>query len=213
MRQRPVVRVPSRVRDTESATLRYLMFGLLPAWFVPSVLDWIQHRRTDIEHTAGTKESLIHLLMMAEVGGPIALALLCEINPLVLVIIAAAIAAHEATALWDVSTAEASDREVTPWEQHIHSFLESLPFMATAALACLHWEQLRALVTGARRPGAWRLRWKEYRLPGGYLASVAGAIAGLVALPYGEELYRCVRAGRRDPKGRSEADASRAVGH
>jgi len=196
LRARPVVRVPGRATDTESATLRYLMFGLLPAWFVPGLLDWIQHRRTDIEHTAGTRESLIHLLMMAEVGGPIALALLCEINPLVLVIIAAATTAHEATALWDVSTAEASDREVTPWEQHIHSFLEALPFMATAALTCLHWEQLRALLSGVRQRDAWRLRWKRHRLPGGYLASVAGAIAGLIALPYGEELYRCVRAAR-----------------
>jgi hypothetical protein len=197
LRSRPVAKVPSKAMDTKTATLRYLMFGLLPGWFVPGVLDWLQHRRTDIEHTAGTRESLIHLLMMAEVGGPIALALLCEINPLVLVVIGAAIAAHEATALWDVSTAQASDRTVTPWEQHLHSFLESLPFMATAALTCLHWEQVRALLTGVRRRDAWRLRLKQPRLPGGYLASVAGAIAGLIALPYGEELYRCVRAARR----------------
>ncbi|HEX3792103.1 MAG TPA: diguanylate cyclase/phosphodiesterase [Pseudonocardiaceae bacterium] len=192
---KPVLKVPRRAGDTQSATLRYLMFGLLPAWFVPGVLDWLQHRRTDIEHTSGTRESLIHALMMAEVGGPIALALLCEINPLVLVVIAGAIAAHEATALWDVSTAEASDRAVTPWEQHLHSFLESLPFMATAALTCLHWEQVRDLLAGARRRDAWRLRLKEQRLPGGYLASVAGAVAGLIMLPYGEELIRCVRAG------------------
>jgi hypothetical protein len=196
MLAKPVLRLPSRATDVESATLRYLLFGLLPAWFVPGLLDWLQHRRTDIEHTAGTRESLIHLLMMVEVGGPLALALLCEVNPLVLAIIAAAIAAHEATALWDVRTAESSDRAVTPWEQHIHSFLESLPFMATAALTCLHWDDLRAL-TQAGRPGAWRLRPKQNRLPASYLASVGGAIAGLIALPYGEELYRCVRAARR----------------
>jgi hypothetical protein len=195
----PVIKVPGRAKDTESATLRYLLFGLLPCWFVPAALDWWQHRRTDIEHTAGTRESLIHLLMMAEVGSPLMLALLCEINPLVLVIIAGAIAAHEATALWDVTTAEASDRSVTPWEQHLHSFLESLPFMASAALACLHWDQLRALLAGSRSADAWRLRPKQYRLPAGYLGSVAAAIAGLVALPYGEELYRCIRAARPEP--------------
>ncbi|HWC78871.1 MAG TPA: diguanylate cyclase/phosphodiesterase [Pseudonocardiaceae bacterium] len=197
LRRRPKIRLPRRATDVESATLRYLLFGLLPAWFAPGLLDWYQHRRTDIQHTTGAKESLIHLLMMAEVGGPITLALLCEINPLVLSVIAAAIAAHEATALWDVRTAEASDRPVTPWEQHIHSFLESLPFMATAALTCLHWDQLRALPQTGRDPGAWRLHWKRSRLPDGYLAAVAAAITGLVALPYGEELLRCVRAARR----------------
>lgn len=182
--------------DVRSATLRYLMFGLLPAWFVPGVLDWWQHRRTHIEDTSGTKESLIHSLMMAEVGGPIVLALLCDVNPLVLVTIGGAIAAHEATALWDVRTAERSDRPVTPWEQHIHSFLESLPFMAAAALTCLHWDQLRALARGPRGSAAWRLRRKRPPLPRGYLGTVAAAITGLVALPYGEELYRCVRAAR-----------------
>lgn len=42
----------------------------------------------------------------------------------VLTIIAGAIAAPEATALWDVRTAEDSGRTVTPWEQHPHSFPE-----------------------------------------------------------------------------------------
>ncbi|HEX3647875.1 MAG TPA: diguanylate cyclase/phosphodiesterase [Pseudonocardiaceae bacterium] len=187
---------PGRATDVRVGTLRYLLFGLLPAWFVPGVVDWLLHRRTDIEHTAGTRESVIHSLMMLEVGGPIALALLCEINPLVLVIIAGAIGAHEATALWDVRTAERSGREVSPLEQHVHSFLESLPFMATAALTCLHWDQLRMLARGAHGRRAWRLRWKQPPLPAGYLGSVGGAIALLVALPYGEELYRCVRAAR-----------------
>ncbi|HEX3590150.1 MAG TPA: diguanylate cyclase/phosphodiesterase [Pseudonocardiaceae bacterium] len=202
-----MIRLPKRATGVESATLRYLLFGLLPGWFVPGLLDWWQHRRTDIEHTAGVRESAIHSLMMAEVGVPLVLALLCEINPLILVIIAAAIAAHEATALWDVSTAEASDREVTPWEQHIHSFLESLPFMATAALTCLHWEQVRELMSAARGPDAWRLRLKLTRLPAGYLGSFAGAIAALVMLPYGEELLRCARAARA-----SSAQGLRAVG-
>ncbi|HEY1569985.1 MAG TPA: diguanylate cyclase/phosphodiesterase [Pseudonocardiaceae bacterium] len=189
------------VTDVRGATLRYLLFGLLPAWFVPGVVDWVLHRRTDIEHTAGTRESLIHALMMLEVGGPIALALLCEVNPLVLTIIAGAIAAHEATALWDVRTAERSGRTVSPFEQHVHSFLESLPFMATAALTCLHWDQLRALVRGAHSGPAWQLRRKRPALPAGYLGSVAGAIGLLVALPYGEELYRCVRAARTGSEG------------
>ena len=187
------MRMPDNVTDVESATLRYLLYVLLPAWFAPGVLDWWQHRRTDIQHTAGIKESAIHLLMMAEVGVPVTLVLLCEINPAVLTAMAVAVAAHEATALWDVQTAVDSGREVGPVEQHIHSFLESLPFMGTAAIACLHWKQVRQLLNAE---GAWRFQWKMHPLPGTYLAGVAAAIAGLIALPYGEELLRCVRAAR-----------------
>lgn len=190
------MRIPERASDIETATLRYLLYGILPAWFVPGLLDWWQHRRTRIEETAGVRESLIHLLMMAEVGLPITLVLLCEVNPLVLTIMAATIAAHEATALWDVKTAVDSDREVKPIEQHIHSFLESLPFMGTAAIACLHWKDVRELLHADDRRSAWRLRPKRRQLPGGYLAGIGAAIAALIAVPYGEELWRCVRAAR-----------------
>lgn len=199
-RPRRQLAVPRRATDVETALLRYLMFGVLPAWFVPAVLDWIRHRRTDIEHTAGTKESLIHLLMMAEVGAPILLVLFFEVNPLVLAVVAAAIAAHEATALWDVRTAEGSGRAVTPWEQHIHSFLESLPIMSASALGCLHWQQVRELLQGSRDRDAWRLTWKQNPLPTAYLAGIGAAITGAIALPYGEELLRCLAAeqgGRR----------------
>lgn len=168
------------------------MYGLLPAWFIPSLLDWNQHRRSRIEVTSGTRESLIHLLMMAEVGLPLTMVLLCEVNPLVLSTIAASIAAHEATALWDVSTAEGSGREVTTFEQHVHSFLESMPIMAASALGCLRWRQVRELLEGARSRDAWRLRWKRNRLPGGYLAAVGAGVVAAIAVPYGEELYRCV---------------------
>lgn len=198
---RPAMRIPANVGDVEDATLRYLLYVLLPAWFVPGVLDWWQHRRTAIQHTAGVKESAIHLLMMAEVGAPIALVLLCEINPAVLTVMALSVAAHEATALWDVKTAVDSGREVRPIEQHIHSFLESLPFMGTTAIACLHWKQVRELLRAGGGADAWRLRWKQRPLPANYLAGVAAAIIGLIALPYGEELVRCVLAARGRSRG------------
>lgn len=189
------MRIPERANDAETALLRYLVYGILPAWFIPGLLDWNQHRRTKIESTSGTRESLIHLLMMAEVGVPITLALLCEINPLVLTVMAGAVGAHEATALWDVTAAEHGGRRVTVWEQHIHSFLESLPIMATSALGCLRWRQVRELLGGARSGDAWRLQWKKQPLPTGYLAAVGVGVVGAIALPYGEELYRCVGKG------------------
>ncbi|MBT2418708.1 diguanylate cyclase [Streptomyces sp. ISL-22] len=187
--------------DVGDATVRYLLYGLLPSWFVPGLADWWMHRRTRIEETAGTKESLIHSLMMAEVGLPIALTLRYEVNPLLLSAQLGATTAHEATALWDVRTAVDSDREVKPVEQHIHSFLESLPFAALASLMCLHADQVKSLLRGGRGdPDAWRLVPRRRPLSRGYLAGIGVAIGACVLLPYGEELLRCVRARRRDKK-------------
>ncbi|WP_367319853.1 diguanylate cyclase [Streptomyces sp. HUAS ZL42] len=188
--------------DVGEATTRYLLYGLLPSWFVPGLADWVMHRRTRIEDTAGTKESLIHSLMMAEVGVPIALTLRYEVNPLMLSVQLGGAAVHEATALWDVRTAVRSEREVRPVEQHIHSFLESLPFGALAALMCLHADQVKSLVRGGRGdPDAWRLVPRRPPLSRGYLAGIAAAIGTCVLLPYGEELLRCVRTGLRKKPG------------
>lgn len=187
--------------DVGDATTRYLLYGLLPSWFVPGLADWAMHRRTRIEDTAGTKESLIHSLMMAEVGIPIAFTLRYEVNPLLLTVQLGGAAVHEATALWDVRTAVDSDREVRPVEQHIHSFLESLPFGALAALMCLHADQVASLLRGGRGdPDAWRLVPRRRPLSRGYLAGIGLAIGTCVLLPYGEELLRCVRAARRNRK-------------
>ncbi|MEU4211834.1 diguanylate cyclase [Streptomyces sp. NPDC026206] len=186
--------------DVEDATTRYLMYGVLPGWFLPGIADWAMHRRTRIEETSGLKESVIHSLMMAEVGVPLALTLLCEVNPLLMSVQLGATAAHEATALWDVRTAVRSDREVTPVEQHIHSFLETLPFAALASLMCLHPDQVRSLLRGGRGdPCAWRLVPRRPPLPRTYLAGIGVGVAAFVALPYAEELVRCVRGacGRR----------------
>ncbi|NUR02160.1 MAG: diguanylate cyclase [Streptomyces sp.] len=199
--------------DVGDVTTRYLLYGLLPGWFVPGLADWAMHRRSRIEDTAGTKESLIHSLMMAEVGIPIALTLRYEVNPLLLTVQLGGAAVHEATALWDVRTAVKSEREVTPLEQHIHSFLESLPYGALSALMCLHADQVKALLRGGMgRADAWRLVPRRRPLSRGYLAGIAAAIGTCVVLPYGEELVRCVRAGRRNKKRATSDEANWRAG-
>src|ERR1700680_2342176 len=50
----------------DEATRRYLMYIIMPVWSVAGFLDWLWHRQTKIETTSGVKESIMHLLMMAE---------------------------------------------------------------------------------------------------------------------------------------------------
>ncbi len=104
--------------------------------------------------------------------------LLCEVSPALLGLCVAASLVHGGTAIWDVRAAVDGGREVRPAEQHIHSFLESLPFMAISALLCLHWD----LVAD---PARWTqpVRLRSRRLPGGYLAAVFAGVAGLVVAP------------------------------
>ncbi|WP_030231057.1 hypothetical protein [Streptomyces sp. NRRL S-350] len=182
--------------DVENASRRFLLYGVLPLWFAPAVGDWVMHRRSRIEDTSGLRESLVHALMMAEAGTPVVLGLVAEVNPLVLATMGAAALAHGATALWDVTIAT-GQREVTPVEQHIHSFLEVLPLTAVAFTACLHWDQVRSLTRGGDTRRAWRLNPKPHPLPAHYLGGFAAATAAFVALPYAEELLRCARAARR----------------
>lgn len=188
-RQRPTLRMPRDAADVQVVTVRYLMYVLLPAWFIPGVADWAMHRRTGIEQAGGLRESLVHALMMGEIAVPVTLVLLCEVNPPLLALCLAAGLGHEATAIWDVRIATDAGREVRPAEQHIHSFLESLPFMALSALLCLHWDEVTD-------PARWRarIRLRAQRLPGRYLAAVLAGVGGLIAAPYAEEAWRCARA-------------------
>ena len=55
-----------RREGVEHATRRPLHGVVLPIWIGAGVADWRCHRRTHIERTAETKESLIHAAMMLE---------------------------------------------------------------------------------------------------------------------------------------------------
>ncbi|AGP60802.1 hypothetical protein [Streptomyces rapamycinicus] len=187
--------VPRDAVDVEDANRRFLMYGVMPLWFVPAVADWLMHRRTRIEETSGTKESAVHALMMTEAGVPVAMGLLARVNPLVLSVMGGAAVAHGATALWDVSLAT-GEREVRPVEQHIHSFLEVLPLSAMAFTCCLHWDQVRAALRGGDRPEDWKLLPKDNPLSARYLAAIGLGIGACVALPYAEEMRRCLRAAK-----------------
>jgi hypothetical protein len=182
-----------RAAGVDAATRRLLLGFIAPLWIVSGVADWLCHRRSDIEHTAGTRESAIHALMMSEASVPTLLGLFFEVNAGVLAATLGALGLHQATAVWDVAYAEGR-REVTATEQHVHGLLEQVPVMATVCLFALHWDQARALVgVGAERPRL-ALERKRHPLPRRTVVGLTTAIAVFGAAPYAEELIRCRRA-------------------
>ncbi len=161
-----------------------LMYVLVPLWLVAGLADYGCHRMTRIEESSGPKESILHIAQFVQVGSGLLAALWLEVNTLVLAFMVLCALLHQATAVWDVSYANAT-RWVPPVEQHIHGVLESLPFVALMLVAILHWDS-------ATSPD-FALSWKSPALPAWYLTAVMAAAAVLGIVPYGEELARTIR--------------------
>jgi hypothetical protein len=189
----PPVSLPTAsMPDTNTLVRRFIMYFIVPLWHAAGIADWLCHRRTAIEKTSGGKESLIHLLMLAEMGVPVLACLFLEINAPVLALIIAAFFAHEATAMWDVSYA-ITRRKVSPIEQHVHSFLEMLPLMAASFITVLYWPKFLELI-GLAGKREMKIRLKREPLPVAYVTVALGAVLVFEILPYVEELRRCWRA-------------------
>lgn len=170
-----------------------LMYFVLPVWLIAGFADWLCHRATHIESTTGAKESLIHLLMFAEVGIPLLAAMFLEVNALVIAVMIVTFFVHEATALWDVRYATTA-RTVSPIEQHVHSFLEMIPLMGLVIVVALHWDQFLALFGAGTEKARLDLTWKEQQLPVTYIGAVMIVIVLFELLPYVEEFFRGLRA-------------------
>jgi hypothetical protein len=193
VRKAPGLLELERKVGVEKTSRRYLLYFLLPLWMIAGLLDWYHHRRTKIEKTAGTHESMIHILMMSEIGLPIMIGLFIEVNALVLALMIVAFLAHEATAYWDVAYA-ANRREVTPSEQYVHNFLDVIPFMVVSFMICLYWDQFCALLGMGKEPARFELRTKRQPLARSYVDGIVAAVTATIALPYVEEFWRCYRA-------------------
>jgi hypothetical protein len=69
--------------------------------------------------------------------------------------------------------------------------------MAAVMLTVLHWDQARS-VFGLEDRADWRIRRKRRGLSVRYRAGILGSVSLLIAVPYGEELLRCLRAQRSE---------------
>jgi len=128
-----------------------LMYVVLPLWVMAGFTDYLCHRASDIEHANGPAESLLHWLMLGEVGVPLLATTFLKINALLMGFMIVCLVAHEITGHLDLRLATRT-RNVTAFEHQVHSFLEVLPITALLLLFVLHWPQAQALLgMGAER--------------------------------------------------------------
>jgi hypothetical protein len=170
----------------QDAAAFMLMYIVYPLWVAAGFADWACHRRTGIAATSGLKENLLHWLMYFEIGaGMLAVAFL-EIDAAVLAIVFAVFIVHEATVYWDLDYSTLK-RDVGPFEQMVHSFLELLPLLSLALL-----------VEIADR-GDWSIRLKDAPWPLTYMAFAAIASLLFNAAPLLQETASCLRVRPRTP--------------
>jgi hypothetical protein len=170
-----------------------LLCLMLPLWLLAGFGDWLCHRRSRIERTAGPRESALHILLYLLIAVPVIFGLFLSIDAPLLAFMAACVTAHMAVSLWDTAYAQPR-RYISPVEQHIHSYQDTLPLFALALVVALRWD---ALATPA-----WSWSPRPHPLPwtwGVLLVLCAGFIMII------EELMRCVRAGRGNDEGRSRS--------
>ena len=168
----------------------FLMFVVFPLWVAAGFADWTCHRRTAIALTSGLKENLLHWLMFFELGVAVVAVALLEINAAVLLIVLAAFLLHQLTVYLDLHYSTLL-RDVGPFEQMVHSFMELLPLLALALLALLAWPQAQALVGFGDMPLDWALRLKQDPLPREYLLAAGVLVAVFTVLPLLQETWSC----------------------
>jgi hypothetical protein len=167
-----------------------IMVAVIPLWIGAGLADWWCHRRTRIQDTSGLPENVFHWFLLAEAGLALLATALLETNAAVLLLVFAAFLAHEVTTFVELRYTVPL-REVRPFEQMVHSFMELLPLVLLALLAVAHWDQVQALF-GQGTPD-FELRAKQDPWPAGYLAWMAITVTLFNLLPMAEEGLRCLR--------------------
>lgn len=190
-------------------TQRYALM-LLPIWVLIGVGDYLWHRRTRIETTSGTEESVTHALMIAEMGPALMAALFLEINAGVVALIASSYVLHEATSAWDIYFTD-SRRPIPAGEQHIHSYLQGLPFCLASFVVFTHWNQFLALFGKGSEEPRFDIRLKRPALPLKILLPLVFGGGLMSALPHAEELWRCWKAQQAGLTGRDTPECVREL--
>ena len=177
--------------ETNTLLINLLLFVFLPLWGIAGFVDWCCHRATQIEHTSGLFESLLHAVMGIQIAIPILLCLFFEVNVGVLIICLVVWLAHEAVAHFDVHYA-APKRHISIWEMHAHSYLATLPLYMLSIIFVLNWPSVVKLLS-LHWQGAFEFIPVEQARGGEHYLPLYLLFMGIVCVfPYAEEFLRCL---------------------
>jgi hypothetical protein len=186
------------------------MYVVMPVWSASGFLDWLWHRQTKIETTSGMKESMMHLLMMAEAGVPILTGMFMEINAGSLALMGAGWLVHELTVAWDVKYT-LSRRPIYTREQSTHSYMQTIPFNILVTLASLYPQQSLSLFGIGRQKADFKLRFRKPPVPFSDFVLIVTSMGLMSGLPHLEELWRCYHARRAGLAGRDIPECAREL--
>lgn len=178
--------------DVSQLLINVLLYVFLPLWGIAGFADWCCHRASRIEVTSGLKESLLHSLMGLQLGVPILLCLLFQVNVLVLLICLIAFVLHELVAHLDVHYA-APRRHISIWEMHAHSYLATLPFYMLAMIVVINWPVALDLLRLEWQGQMQLVRLQQAHGGAHYLPIYLTFMALICGAPYVEENLRCLR--------------------
>ncbi len=130
--------------DLENVVQGILLYFVLPLWVLVGAADALCHKICRIELTTGPLETVIHLLMAAEIGAAVLAALFLQINGAVLTFLAALWVLHEATSYWDLHYAS-SRRAIPPGSNGCMIISQPCLYWRWVLVSLLAWGQLLAI--------------------------------------------------------------------
>ena len=157
------------------------LYALYILWLVSGFLDFACHRRTDLPHTSGLRESSLHGVQLLLIGTSVLLWLIFEATWALAAAGAALASVHAVFGYLDTVSADGR-RRITPFEQHVHSVLDAMPWVF---LAIVFWN--------ADPEWNWRVAPREGWT---WIAVLAPALI-LVIFPWLRELAAALRASPR----------------
>jgi len=108
-----------------------LLWVIYPIWLIAGAVDWLCHRATRIETTSGSTESWLHLAQFLSLAAFLAAALLLPFSAIALIATLAAVLVHTVLSYIDVRFT-IGRRHISALEQHVHGFMDVLPWVACA---------------------------------------------------------------------------------
>ena len=158
------------------ATPALLAYAAYIAWLVAGLCDFLCHRHTDLPHTSGVRESGLHLLQLAVIGGGIVLALAFEPSAMLAGTLCFLVLAHTVFGYLDTRSAFPK-RVILPVEQHVHSVLDMAPLIALFLWLVVHWP---SIADGGgfelRQPALPAVTWLAMLAPAALLCALPAAL-------------------------------------